>query len=43
MCDAQNADNTQEWKQTFSQITDDGIKTCESHDLIPKSMMMSQI
>jgi hypothetical protein len=25
MCDPQNSDNTQEWKQTFSQITDDGI------------------
>jgi hypothetical protein len=36
MCDTQNADNTQEWKLMFSQITDDGTKTCRSHDLIPK-------
>ena len=27
MCDTQNADNTQEWKLMFSQITDDGTKT----------------
>jgi len=33
MCDAQNADNTREWKQTFSQKTDDGIRTWRSYDL----------